>query len=931
MNLLDIRTVMFSQLITDAACTVVLTFLWLQNRERYSGLFFWVVDFIFQTTAALLIILRGSIPDWISLGFTSILVVGGALLGYLGLERFIARRSRQVQNYILLSVFILVHFYFIYAHPDLNARDLNLSLGLLVFCAQCAWLMLRRAGRGLTRATQTVGWVFTLFCLVSIIRVLIILASPNPGNDFFQSGLYNTLILMAYQILLIFLTFALVMMVNRRLLAEIKTQEAKFTKVFQSSPNAILISRLSDGQILDVNRTFEEISGYLPAEAVGKTSLALQLWTKETDRQEVLEELSTQGRVPGREFQFRMKSGSERTGLYSAEILVIENERLILSCLSDITERKQAEETIQSVARFPTENPNPVLRVAPDGILLYANEAAFDLLQDWKLELHKPVPETLQDLIRSVFENHTVNRIEIPCRERTFSIDIAPVPEDEYVNLYCRDITEQKLAEETLKDSEKRYRSLFEHMLNGFAYCQMLFKDSKPDDFIYLAVNTAFEKLTGLKGVVGKKVSEVIPGIRESDPELFGIYGRVALTGQPETFETYLEALKMWFSISVYSPQVEYFVAVFDVITERKQTEEKLLYQAALLESVNEAIVASDAEFRLTAWNRAAEALYGWKAGEVLGRKGLEIIRTEWPEADAEAMRRLIAEQGHWHGEATQARKDGSRIPVDVSSLVLRGDHGQITGYISAIRDITERKRIEEELQQTLEELKRSNSELEQFAYVASHDLQEPLRMVSSYMQMLERRYKGSLDADADEFIGFAVDGAQRMQRLINDLLAYSRVGRRGQPFALTSCEGVLVQALDNLQVAVRESKAKITHDPLPEVVADEAQLVELFQNLIGNAVKFHGKKAPRVHVSVDTHETEWVFAVRDDGIGIDPQYAERIFIIFQRLHDRNHYAGTGIGLAICKKIVQRHGGLIWVESQPGKGATFFFTLPKRR
>ncbi len=284
MNFLDTRTVIFSQLITDALCMGVLAILWLQNRKRYAGMFFWVVDFIFQTTAALLLILRGSIPDWISVGFTSILVLGGALLGYLGLERFIARRGSQVHNYILLGVFILVHFYFVFIHPDLAARDLNVSVGLLVFCAQCAWLMLRRAGRGRTRMTQAVGWVFMLFCLISLIRVLIIVVSLNPSNIFFQSGLYDTLILMGYQILLIFLAFCMALMVNRWLLMEVKTQEEKFTKAFHSSPYAILITRLSDGLILDVNPTFEKISGYLSSEVIGKTSLDLHLWAKETDR-----------------------------------------------------------------------------------------------------------------------------------------------------------------------------------------------------------------------------------------------------------------------------------------------------------------------------------------------------------------------------------------------------------------------------------------------------------------------------------------------------------------------------------------------------------------------------------------------------------------------------------------------------------------------
>ena len=226
--------------------------------------------------------------------------------------------------------------------------------------------------------------------------------------------------------------------------------------------------------------------------------------------------------------------------------------------------------------------------------------------------------------------------------------------------------------------------------------------------------------------------------------------------------------------------------------------------------------------------------------------------------------------------------------------------------------------------------LQRSNTELEQLAYVASHDMQEPLRMVASYLQLVAQRYQGKLDADADEFIGYAVDGAKRMQALINDLLAYSRLGTKAKPFAPTNCNAIVQNALENLRMAIEESGARITVDDLPTVKGDSMQLLQLFQNLLSNAIKFRRDEPPVVHLSVEPAGHQWRFAVHDNGIGIASEYFERIFVLFQRLHGRGQYAGTGIGLAICKKIVERHGGQMEVQSQPGRGSTFSFTLPRK-
>ncbi len=255
--------------------------------------------------------------------------------------------------------------------------------------------------------------------------------------------------------------------------------------------------------------------------------------------------------------------------------------------------------------------------------------------------------------------------------------------------------------------------------------------------------------------------------------------------------------------------------------------------------------------------------------------------------------------------------------------LNILDDLNQSNEELQKARDV-----LEIRVKERTAELARSNAELEQFAYIASHDLQEPLRMISSYVQLLARRYKGRLDRDADEFIDFASEGALRMQRLINDLLAYSRVGTRGKSFEEVNLEAVLARALENLQLAIKEKKATVTHDPMPLAYGDSGQLTQVFQNLIDNAVKFAGEHLPRVHISSRFEGGECVCSVQDNGIGIAAEYVHRIFLLFQRLHTRKEYPGTGIGLAICKRIIERHGGKIWVESQPNQGSTFYFAIP---
>src|SRR6202049_183464 len=372
-------------------------------------------------------------------------------------------------------------------------------------------------------------------------------------------------------------------------------------------------------------------------------------------------------------------------------------------------------------------------------------------------------------------------------------------------------------------------------------------------------------------------------------------------------------------------------------ISVRKDAEKHLAQMEGryrgLLEAAPDAMVVVNQRGEIVLLNVQAEKQFGYRRDELLGQEVTNIIPVGFAERlladDLRSAEDALGQQIGTGIELIGRRKDGSEFPIEIMLSPLESVDGILV--TAAIRDISVRKSSEEHLVKTVAELKRSNDELQQFAYVASHDLQEPLRMVASYTQLLAQRYKGRLDSDADEFIAYAVDGSNRMQGLIRDLLAYSRAGTNGKALHTISSENALNEALTNLRATIEESSAVVTHDVLPAITMDETQMVQLFQNLVGNAIKYRTPEAPHVHVSAAKNGgNEWIFCVRDNGMGIDPQYFERIFVIFQRLHGRKDFKGTGIGLAICKKIVERVGGRIWVESELEKGSTFWFALPER-
>jgi PAS domain S-box-containing protein len=499
-----------------------------------------------------------------------------------------------------------------------------------------------------------------------------------------------------------------------------------------------------------------------------------------------------------------------------------------------------------------------------------------------------------------------------------------------------RDIGISKDTEKHLAQMDGRYRGLLEAAPDAMVVV------NQSGEIVIL--NLQAEKRFGYHRdeLLGQKVTNIIPegfaerlhadGLRSAEDALAQqIDTGIELTGRRKDGSAF--PIEIMLS-PLESPEGILVTAAIRDISVRKRADSHLAQMEeryrGLLEAAPDAMVVVNQGGEIVILNLQAEKKFGYRRDELLGQRVTNIIPEGFAERlHADGLRSAedaLAQQIDTGIELTGQRKDGSKFPIEIMLSPLESTDGTLV--TAAIRDISVRKDAEMHLLQKVEELHHSNEELEQFAYLASHDLQEPLRMVTSYTQLLARRYKGKLDIDADEFIAYAVDGATRMQRLIQDLLAYSRVGAKQVNLLETSSEDALQQALINLHRTVQESGAIVTYDSLPMVLSDEGQLVQLFQNLVGNAIKYQGKGVPKVHISASpSGRQKWIFSVRDNGLGIEPQYFERIFGMFQRLHKREEFAGTGVGLAICKKIVERHGGSISVESKPGEGSIFRFSL----
>ena len=725
-----------------------------------------------------------------------------------------------------------------------------------------------------------------------------------------------------------------------------------------------------DGRYLGVNKAWEDFFGIARGEFAGKRVADLYPQVPEVaEKHAQMDELLW--RNPGGqsyEIPILTRHGVSRdTIYYKATFGEAGGEAAgLVGAIVDITGRKKAEAAV----RESEERWRSIVDQANDGILVYdralnitfVNRAAERILGLARAEILGAAGFT--SLLRCVHEDGrpldpkterptrvtaTTGRpltnyvVGVKRRDGVFawiSVNTAFLRRREESDWYgvvstLSEVTQQKGAEMRLRESEARYRRTFELAAAGIAHIGM--------DRRFIRVNRRLCEIFGypeaeLLGKTGRDIShpDDLDVINSQRPALYA--GKIdAVRVEKRYLRKDGSVVWVAFSMSVErdaqgAPTHE--IGVYHDITAQREAEERVreseeLYrQTFRLAASGIAHVGMDGRFLKV--NRSLCEILGYAEDELLGRSVKEISHPEDKDlTDAQRARVHEGEIDSVRFEKRYLRKDGRVVWVELAVALARDPHGHPQYEIAMFDDITERKQAEAALAAAHEELKRSNSELEQFAYVASHDLQEPLRMVSSYTQLVMKRYGERLDGDAKEFMNYVVDGAARMKQLIEDLLAYSRVGTKGKEFKPTPVENALRRAVTNLRAAIEESGAEVTHDPLPTVDADEVQLGQLFQNLMGNGLKFRGAERPHIHVSCAEKDGAFEFRVRDNGIGIEPQYFERIFMLFQRLHTKGDYPGTGIGLAICKKVVERHGGRIWVESEPGKGSSFIFTLPK--
>jgi PAS domain S-box-containing protein len=728
--------------------------------------------------------------------------------------------------------------------------------------------------------------------------------------------------------------------ISTRLLPEL------YVRVLDSMTEGVSIAD-EDGIILYTNPAEDRMFGYGPGELLGQHVSVQNVYPPEDNMRlvaQVIEQLKASGAWTGK-WRNKRKDGSEFQTFARITAVNLPEKQFFVCVQEDITARKKAEEELQQRTTELTdffENATVGLHwVGPDGTILWANQAELDLLGYTRSEyIGRKIAnfhvdrDVIVDILQRLQNKEELHSYEARLRCKDGSIRHVMISSNVYwkdgqfihTRCFTRDITDRKIAEDALT----RLAGIVESSDDAII--------SKDLNGIIRSWNKGAERMFGYTAeeIIGKPVATL--AVPERVEEIPDILQRIRRGERVDHYETLRQTkggrvLNISLTVSPIRNTTGEIIGASKIardITDHKRKAELQGRLAAIVESSDDAIISKDLNGIIRSWNKGAERIFGYTAEEIIGKPVATLAVPERVEEIPDILQRIRRGERVDHYITKRQTKDGRVLTISLTVSPIRDASGTIIGASKVARDITDHEQAQDMLRAANKALRQANADLEQFAYAAAHDLQEPLRMVSIYCQMLDKKFGTTLGPDGQKYLNFSIQGAERMNALVQDLLAYIQASKFNDAVAVSTDSNVALEhAVVNLQVTIEETGATISRSTLPFVTMHEVHLEQLFQNLLGNAIKYRRDEMPHIVIGAEQSNDDALFFVRDNGIGIAPEYKEQIFELFKRLHTSDRCSGSGIGLATCKRIVEQYGGRIWVESELGRGSTFYFTVPK--